>query len=349
MKERVLVIGATGLVGQTLLKVMEEKACSSPWGEAEFFFFASERSERERIYFQNRSYEVQSVAKVLNYAKDSLIFFLGEEELAGELIPKLREKGIVIDNSPAFRLDPDVPLVVPEVNSEKMREHKNLIANPNCTVIPLVLTLAPLLKEYRIKRIILSSYQSVSGAGRDGLEEFYYETEFLSLRRAIERAEDSPFPCLIGDNIIPQIGGFDETGFSREEKKVREETRKILSLPDLEVSATCVRVPITIGHSLSCYLEFLEAVDLKDLYAAWEDKPYLKIYREGYPTPAEVRGKDWVGIGRVRKDPDNRRGVHLWMVADNLRRGAATNAILIAQEVRKVMRRESGGTDEGPL
>jgi aspartate-semialdehyde dehydrogenase len=335
MVKNVLVIGATGLVGQTLLKVMEERDFPSLAGNPNFFFFASERSEGERIFFRDERYEVQSSEKAFSCAEDGIVFFLGEEERAKELVPKLKERTLVIDNSPAFRLEPDVPLIVPEINAEMIKEHKNLIANPNCTTIQLVLALFPLIPIYHLKRVIISSYQSVSGAGRDALEEFYYETEFLALRRGIERAADSPFPTLIGDNLIPQIGNFDEAGMSREERKVREETKKILNLPELKVFATCVRVPITIGHSIAAYCEFDEEVKMEEVYSTLEKSPYLFLHRDGYPTPADVRGKDLVHIGRVRIDPDNPKALSLWIVADNLRRGAATNAVLIAEAVIK--------------
>ncbi|MEO0101932.1 MAG: aspartate-semialdehyde dehydrogenase [candidate division WOR-3 bacterium] len=335
MTEKILVLGATGLVGQTLLRVMEERNFPSLWENPQFFFFASEKSEGGRIFFQNKGYEIQGMDKALDLAENGLVFFCGEEDKALELVPKLKEKATVIDNSPAFRLEPDVPLIVPEINSERIKDHKNLIANPNCTTIQLVLALFPLTKIYHLERVILSSYQSVSGAGRDALTEFLYETEFLVMRQKIERAEDSPFPCLIGDNLIPQIGSFDEKGMSREERKVREETRKILELPELKISATCVRVPITLGHSISLYCEFQEKVKIEDVYTCLEKEEYLFLHRDGYPTPADVRGKDLVHIGRIRVDEDNPKGLHLWVVADNLRRGAATNAVLIAEELIK--------------
>ncbi len=332
MEEKILVIGATGLVGRTLLKVMEERGFPADWENPEFFFFASEKSEGERIFFRDKSYEVSAIEKALELSS-GIIFFLGEEDLAKEFVPKLKENGLVIDNSAAFRLEPDVPLIVPEINPERIKEHKNLIANPNCTTIQLVLTLFPLTKVNKLERVIVSSYQSVSGAGRDALEEFYYETEFLAMRQKIEKEKDSPFPYPIVDNLLPQIGGFDENGFSREEKKIREETKKILSLPELKITATCVRVPITLGHSLSCYCEFAEKVELEEVNSSLSTAPYLVLHKDTYPTPMAVRGQDLVHVGRIRRDEDNPKGIHLWIVADNLRRGAATNACLIAEEV----------------
>lgn len=333
MPEKILVFGVTGLVGQTLLQVMEERKFPPFLSDADFFFFASEKSEGERIFFRGKGCEIRGMNKVLDLAENGLVFFCGEEEKALELVPKLKEKAIVIDNSPAFRLEPDVPLVVPEINSSMIKERKNLIANPNCTTIQLVLALFPLTKIYRLEKVILSSYQSVSGAGRDALTEFFYETEFLVMRQCLEKPEDSPFPRVIADNLIPQIGSFDEKGISREERKVREETKKILGLPELKISATCVRVPITVGHSISLYCEFQEEIKIEDVYSCLEKEDYLFLHRDGYPTPADVRNNDLVHIGRIRVDEDNPKGLHLWIVADNLRRGAATNAVLIAEEI----------------
>lgn len=335
MEEKIALIGATGLVGRTLLKVMEERNFPPLWSSPEFFFFASERSEGERIFFQEKRYEVQplELEKVLEKVEDGMVFFLGEEGLAKEYVPKIRERALVIDNSPAFRLEEDVPLVVPEINREKIDGHQNLIANPNCTTIQLVLVLFPLTKIYKLEKVIVSSYQSVSGAGRDALEEFYYEAEFFAMRQKIERAPDSPLPHPIADNLIPQIGEIDEQGFAREERKLREETRKILALPELKIAATCVRVPITLGHSLSVYCEFAEEVKLEDICSGLAGEPYLHLHRDDYPMPMDVRGQDLVHIGRIRIDQDNPRACHFWVVADNLRRGAATNACLIAEEV----------------
>jgi len=345
MEEKILVIGATGLVGQTLLTVMEERNFPTSWLNPQFFFLASEKSEGEKIYFRDKRYEIQSIEKAMELAENGLVFFLGEADLAQEFCPKLKEKALVIDNSLAFRLEPDVPLVVPEVNAEKIREHKNLIANPNCTAIQLVLVLFPLTKIYKLERVILSSYQSVSGAGRDALEEFYYETEFLAMRQKIERTKDSPFPYPIADNLIPQIGRFDESGFSQEEIKVREETKKILSLPELKITATCVRIPVSLGHSLAVYCEFAEEINLEEILNLLSGYPFLQVAKEGYLSLFDVRGSDLVYVSRIRKDPDNPRAIHLWVVADNLRRGAATNACLIAEAVIKLLGEK--GTSSG--
>ena len=259
-------------------------------------------------------------------------FFALDENLTHKYVPKAMKHCLVIDKSSAYRLKEDVPLVVPEVNPEQVARHKNLIATPNCTTIPLVMVLAPLHRKFGLQRVILSSYQSASGAGRDAVDEYYYETEFIALRRAVERPDDSPFPIQLADNVIPQIGKFQGDGYSVEEHKTMSETRKILALPGLAITATCVRVPVAVGHALSVAAEFAEPVSPKQAHDVLAKASGVEVLNpECYPTPVEAAGRDEVLVGRIRKDSSNPRGLVLWICTDNLRKGAATNAVQIAE------------------
>ncbi|MEO0107618.1 MAG: aspartate-semialdehyde dehydrogenase, partial [candidate division WOR-3 bacterium] len=239
---------------------------------------------------------------------------------------------LVIDKSELYRLKDDVPLVVPEVNADEIAHHRNLIATPNCTTIPLVVVLAPLGRSYGLRRVVVSSYQSASGAGRDALEEYYYETEFVALRRAVEVPKDSPFPVQLANNVIPQIGGFNRDGYSAEEMKTIAETRRILGLPELPITSTCVRVPVAVGHALAVLVEFDTVVAPKQVRDTLARAPGVKLF-EGhcYPTPVEAVGTNDVLVGRIRKDTSSETGLHLWVVCDNLRKGAALNAVQIAE------------------
>lgn len=344
------VVGATGLVGEKVIRILEERN----FPVKKLFLYSSEKSAGTRIKFHSDEIEVLQLTKD-SFKNLDITFFAIEENLAKEWIPIARKECLVIDKSSAFRLTRDVPLVVPEVNSEKLKEHKNLIANPNCTTIPLVVVLAPLHKAFGLKRVIVSSYQSVSGAGKDAINEWQYETEVLAFGEEIKKEADYVFPAPIAGNIIPQIGDFDKDGYSSEERKVVDETRKILELPNLSISATCVRVPVKIGHSESVNIEFEKEVDMNKVIKVLESTDGIKIVschgshpsnRERplrdapiFPMPIDAQDKDEVLVGRIRKDSAFESGVALWLVCDNLRKGAATNAVQIAEEIFKISHR----------
>lgn len=334
------VVGATGLVGEKVIRILEERN----FPIKKLALFSSEKSAGIKIKFHTNEIPVEPLSKN-SFKNLDLAFFAIEENLAKEWIPIARKECLVIDKSSAFRLSEDVPLVVPEVNPEKIREHKNLIANPNCTTIPLVVVLAPLHKNFGLKRVIVSSYQSVSGAGKDAINEWLYETEVLACGEEIKKDSGSIFSAPIAGNIIPQIGSFDKQGYASEESKVIEETRKILELPNLLISATCVRVPVRIGHSEAVNIELEKEVDVTKVIEVLKSAPSIKLYgcdpsnRDApiFPTPIDVQDKDEVLVGRIRKDSAFKNGIALWIVCDNLRKGAATNAVQIAEQIIKTM------------
>src|SRR5918994_2031368 len=247
-------------------------------------------------------------------------FFAGTEGEKGAAVQLAREAidrgAIVIDNGSDFRLDPQVPLVVPEVNSEALNDHRGLIANANCSTIQMVVTLAPLAREFGIEKVVVSTYQAVSGSGRSGVE-------------ALENGREDVYPRPIVGNAIPAIGGFGDDGHSTEETKMREETRKILSLADLPVFATAVRIPVHTGHAESVYVETEREVELTEVLKAFEAAPGVEV-TDDFPTPLEVAGEEGTYVGRVRVEGNI---VQYWCVADNLLKGAATNAVQIAESL----------------
>jgi len=325
---RVGVVGATGLVGERIIRVLEEKNFPTE----EIRLFSSIKSEGKRIVFKDREYEVEPLQENSFKGLD-ITFFATDPEISREFVPKARRESIVIDNSSAFRMDKEVPLVVPGVNSEVIKSHKNLIANPNCSTIQLVMVLAPLNRKVKIKRVWVCSYQSVSGMGREALEEFKYQLEVLAMGEEIRKEDVNIFPYPIGGNVIPQIGSFDKKGYSTEENKIINETRKIMGIPELKISATCVRVPVFFGHSEAVNVEFERRVSREEVMDILSSIPKIILYKgKEYPMPIDVVDRDEVFVGRVREEDG---AIGLWIVADNLRRGAATNAVEIAEEIIK--------------
>lgn len=323
------IVGATGLVGEKVVQILEERN----FPVKKLFLFSSEKSAGSRIMFRSDEIEVTQLTKD-SFKNMDIAFFALEENLAKEWIPIAKKDCIVIDKSSAYRLERDVPLIVPEVNSDTITEHNNIIANPNCTTIPLVVVLAPLHKAFGLKRVIVSSYQSVSGAGRNALNEFIYETEVLAFGDEIKKEPDSVFSSPIAGNIVPQIGKFDKQGYASEEKKVIEETRKILGLPELLISATCVRVPVKIGHAESVNIEFEKEADINKAVKILKSAAGIKVIENDKPpTPIDAIDNDDVLVGRIRRDFAFENGIALWLVTDNLRKGAATNAVQIAESL----------------
>lgn len=324
------IVGATGLVGEKLLAILEER--NFPINQ--LMLFSSEKSAGQKISFKGEEIEVKSLSKDC-FKNLDLVFFALDDKLAKEWIPIARKECIVIDKSSAYRLDKEVPLIVPEVNGHQLKEHKNLIANPNCTTIPLVMVLAPLHQTFGLKRVIVSTYQSVSGAGRNAIEEYLYEIEVLAYGDKISKDKEAVFPAPIAANLIPQIGKFDKDGYSSEERKVIEETRKILQLPQLPISATCVRVPCKIGHCEAVNIEFAQAVDISKVKKTLKTAGLVVMDDEAYPMPVNIENSDNVYVGRIRKDHAFDNGIVLWLGTDNLRKGAATNAVQIAELLLK--------------
>jgi aspartate-semialdehyde dehydrogenase len=321
----VAVLGATGAVGRTILTVLEERGFRAD----ELTLLASPRSAGTTIEWAGGSHEVRVPERGVFRGVDVAIFSAGATR-SREWGPIAAEEGaVVVDNSSAWRMDPDVPLVVPEVNPEAIADRaRGIIANPNCSTIQVVVALRPLQLAAGIRRVTLTTFQSVSGAGEGGLS---------ALRRE-RRGEpgDSPFTRAIDGDVVPQIGAFDEDGWSEEERKMIHEPRKILSLPDLAVAPTCVRVPVEIGHAVQMSVELDREMSLEAARAALASaKGVVLLERaEEFPTPRQSAGRDEVFVGRLRRDPDEPRLLHLWVVADNLRKGAATNAVQIAESIR---------------
>ena len=327
--KRIGIAGATGLVGETLLRVLE----SGPHRIEELRLFASSKSAGAKLRFQDREYEVREVEPA-GFKGLDVAFFCLEADLARKLVPEVAKYCPVIDKSSEFRLKPEVPLVVPEVNAAALKGHRNIIANPNCTTIPLVVAVWPLHQRFGLKHLTVATYQSVTGAGRAALEQLQYETEFVALKRQPDTGESAP-SHQIADNVIPQIDKFDHDGHSGEERKLMKESARIMSLPDLPVNVTCVRVPISVGHSLAVTCRFGQPVKVKDALHVLKDAPGI-VLRTGhdYATPVDARGNDSVYVSRVRQGagPDE---LNLWVVTDNLRKGAATNAVQIAELLEK--------------
>jgi aspartate-semialdehyde dehydrogenase len=324
----VAILGATGRVGQELLKVLEQRN----FPVKELRLLASARSKDASITWKGKAYPVQEVSADAFKGVDVVLASAGAE-ISEEWSPIAVQQGaVVIDNSNAFRMDEGVPLVVPEVNGHALKSHAGIIANPNCSTSQLVPVLKPLHEAAGLKRVIISTYQSVSGAGKEAMEELENQT-----RAMIKGDEPKPsvFQRQIAFNLIPHIDKFVEDGYTKEEVKMINETRKILELPKLPVTATCVRVPVMVGHSESVTVDLerpLSAAQAREVLAnsaiieVWDDPD-----KQHYPTPIDCQGEDPVYVGRIRPDTSSETGLNLWIVADNLRIGAALNAVRIAE------------------
>lgn len=324
-KYKLAIVGATGLVGRTALKVLEEKNLPI----SEYVFFASSRTAGNKIKFLGKEYIVRELNEnSFDEGFDFAIFSAGGET-AKKFAPIAVSKGcIVIDNSSAFRMEKDVPLVVPEVNPEDIKWNKGIIANPNCSTIQAVVPLKPLDEKYKIKRIVYSTYQAVSGAGQKGLDD---------LRNTLKGLPPNKFPYEICNNCLPHIDVFTDNGYTKEEIKMINETRKILHNEKLRVTATTVRVPVENCHSESINVEFEKEFDLQELKELLKNSKGIiikdDIKNNIYPLATEASGFDEVFVGRIRRDESIESGINMWVVADNVRKGAATNAIQILEEL----------------
>ncbi|MFO8192232.1 MAG: aspartate-semialdehyde dehydrogenase [Bacillota bacterium] len=338
-KYNVAVVGATGLVGQKIIDVLLER--EFPF--ADLRLLASSRSADRRVKIKDCYYTVEELTADsftgINYA-----FFSAGESISHEFAPEAVKRGtVVIDNSNAFRMETDIPLVVPEVNPDMVFEHQGIIANPNCSTIQMVVALQPLQKASAIKRVVAATYQAVSGAGREAVEELHEQCRAILDNRPV-KAERIPYkgasyPYQIAYNVVPQIDVFVEDGYCKEERKMVQETRKIMGLPGLRLTATTVRVPVVKGHAIALNVEFANPLtpdEARDLLAA---APGVKVIDDpvalAYPTPLQAEEDDTVFVGRIRKDHSIENGLHLWVVSDNIRKGAATNSIQIAELLLK--------------
>ncbi|HEV7586954.1 MAG TPA: aspartate-semialdehyde dehydrogenase [Longimicrobium sp.] len=330
----VAVLGATGAVGRTMLSVLGERRVKVD----RLTLLASERSAGTVVRWGGRDWTVEAPRPGVFDGVDVALFSAGADR-SREWGPRAADEGaVVIDNSSAWRMHPRVPLVVPEVNMAAAAERPlGIVANPNCSTIQMVVALQAVRRAAGLVRVIATTYQSVSGAGETGREALRRELsgEGLQAVKLGAPVEGSPFSRRIAGNVVPQIGDFDGEGWTGEERKMIGETRKILDLPDLPVAATCVRVPVDVGHSVQVTVETERELTLDSLRRALVVFPGILMAGgpEAFPTPHEIAGRNEVFVGRVRADPDLPRTFHLWVVADNLRKGAATNAVQIMERL----------------
>lgn len=323
-KAKIIIVGATGMVGETLLKVLEERK----FPISSLTLVASENSSGKKISFNNIVYEIYPLDEKLFNEKYDIAFFTAGEAVSFKYAKRACNQGtIVIDNSSTFRMEHNVPLVIPQVNGVEVFNHQGIIANPNCVTIQAVLPLSVIHNHYGIKRIIYNTYQAVSGSGYKGA---------LDLIRGQEGLEPLYYPKPIANNCLPQIDEFTYNTYTVEEMKMVNETRKILNDYSINISATCVRVPIKNGHSMAINVECVKQFDIEDLIKKLKEMPGLVVYDyPNYPTALDVCNQDLVHVGRIRRDFSIEKGLNMWVCADNLRRGAATNAVEIAEMLWK--------------
>ncbi|RGY64062.1 aspartate-semialdehyde dehydrogenase [Fusobacterium ulcerans] len=323
---RIAIVGATGLVGKTFLKVLEER----DFDITELYLFASKRSAGNKVIFKSKEYTVEELTESSFDRNIDIALFSAGGDISKKFAPIAAEKGVlVVDNSSAWRMESGVPLVVPEVNPETAFKNSGIIANPNCSTIQCMLPLKVLEEKYGLKRVIYSTYQAVSGSGHKGIED---------LENGLRGEEPKTYPYPIVNNCLPHIDKFLENGYTKEEIKMIDETRKILRIPDLPVTATCVRVPVMNSHSVSITAELERDFDLEELKEALGNFAGMVLVDDvnsnEYPLASDATGQDKVLVGRVRRDFSTEKGINLWVVADNIRKGAATNAVQIAELFR---------------
>jgi aspartate-semialdehyde dehydrogenase len=328
----VAVVGATGAVGTEMIGVLEERG----FPVKRLVPLASARSAGGTVTFQGNEVPIEVLTKD-SFAGVDIALFSAGAELSREFAPIAVKAGaVVIDNSAAWRMAPEVPLVVPEVNAHDIQGHKGIIANPNCSTIQMVVALKPLHDEARIKRIVVTTFQSVSGTGKDAMDELMTECQDLL---SFKEASPKVYPYQIAFNCLPQIDDFLPSGYTKEEMKMVHETRKIMGDQSIQVTATTVRVPVYVGHSEAVNIETERKLSANEARAILSTAPGVLLYDDPahklYPMPLEVAGKDEVYVGRVREDESISNGLNLWVVADNLRKGAALNAVQIAEYLAK--------------
>jgi len=320
------IIGATGNVGRKTIEVLEKSRLEID----NLFLVASEKSAGQKLIFKKKEIIVEQLEKY-DFSKAEITIFAAGSEIAKNWAPKASKKTIVIDNSKYFRMDKDVPLVVAEVNPSALRSHKNIIANPNCSTIQLMLPLKPLHEKYKIKRVVVSTYQAVSGAGKASVDELFDQTKNYLEGKKIESKN---FTKQIAFNLIPHIDSFVEDGYTKEEWKMENETKKILD-KKIGLTATCVRVPVKTSHSESANIEFENEYDLETVRDILRKAPGCKVVDEnkdgGYISPLEAEGDYLTFISRIRKDHSNKKALNMWIVSDNLLKGAALNTVQIAE------------------
>ena len=323
----IAIVGATGNVGRKILEVLEKKKFPLD----NLYFVASSKSAGSKLKFKGREIEVENL-ETFDFSKSDIAFFSAGGKISEKYVPIAAKNSIVIDNSSFFRMDPDVPLIVPQVNSDEIKNiKKNIIANPNCSTAQLVIILKPLHDLFKIKRVVISTYQSTSGAGKLPMDELIEQTK-LSLEN--KKIVSKNFTKQIAFNAIPHIDTFVDDGYTKEELKMVNETKKILDR-NIQLTATCVRIPVLISHAESINIEFEKEFSLEKIIVALKKADGCEVIDErkdgGYITPIEATGKNETFVSRIRKDNTNKNAVNLWCVSDNLLRGAALNAVEIAE------------------
>lgn len=315
----IAIVGATGMVGRTFLKILEERQ----FPIYNIYFFASQNSAGKEIEFHGEKYFVEELTEQSFERPLDIALFSAGGAISAKYAPIAASKGIVVvDNSSFWRMDSQVPLIVPEVNQDQILSHHGIIANPNCSTIQAVIPLSVIHEHYQIKRINYTTFQAVSGSGYKGIND---------LCGGLEGKSPSFYPKPIFNNCLPQIDDFLDSGYTKEEMKMVNETKKILNDPSLLITATCVRIPVQNAHSMAINVECVKPFILEELILKLKNKEGLVIYDTSYPTPLDVVDQDLVHVGRIRRDDTVPNGLNLWVVADNIRKGAATNAVQIAQ------------------
>ena len=324
------IIGASGNVGRKTIEILEKSKISFK----DLYLVASKKSAGKKIKFREKEIEIENLQNY-DFSKAQITIFAAGSQIAEEWAPKAAKETIVIDNSSFFRMQKNIPLVVPEVNSEALDKHENIIANPNCSTMQMVLVLKPLHDEYKIKRVVVSTYQAVSGAGKAAMDELFDQTKnFLDKKKIVSKN----FTKQIAFNLIPHIDVFDKDGYTKEELKMTNETKKILD-ENIDVTATCVRVPVRTGHSESINIEFEKSYDFENITKSLNNAPGCKVIDDrkdgGYITPLEAENDYTTYISRIRKDNSNVKAINIWVVSDNLLKGAALNTVQIAECLMK--------------
>ena len=323
----IAIVGATGNVGRKILEVLEKKKLVID----NLYLLASSRSAGSKINFNSQEHEVLDL-ETFDFSKVKITFFAAGGKISENFAEKAAKHSLVIDNSSFYRMDPDVPLIVPQVNSDHLNDiKKNIIANPNCSTAQLVIALKPLHDEFNIKRVVISTYQSVSGGGKASMDELIEQTK-LSLDK--KKINSKNFTKQIAFNAIPHIDVFADDGYTKEELKMVNETKKILD-DKIELTATCVRIPVLVSHAESVNIEFEKPFSLQTIHSLLDSAEGCEVYdkREdgGYITPLEAEGKNETYISRIREDKTKKNTLNMWIVSDNLLRGAALNAVEIAE------------------
>ena len=322
---KVAVVGATGVVGTVMLELLDKRK----FPVTEIIPVASERSVGNKIKFHGKEYSIVSLTEAVEMKPDIALFSAGGSTSL-EWAPKFAEKGTrVVDNSSAWRMDSTKKLIVSEVNSESLTEHDYIIANPNCSTMQMLVVLAPLHRKFKIKRLVISTYQSVSGTGKNAIDQLYSERN--------DSKPEKVYPYSIDQNLLPHCDVFEEGGYTKEENKLINETRKILNDNSIQITSTAVRVPIELCHGESVNIEFVDEFNLEEVLSVLRSSPGLIVEDEPekniYPMPINASNKDEVFVGRIRRDFSIKSGLNLWIVSDNLRKGAATNTIQIAEKL----------------